>query len=107
VLARRPGWSDSERAQLGSKRARMHAAATQIGLIAGPPEGGCYVFARLPDGSPSAADFARQLVVQQRITAAPGSLFFADPVDGERYLRFAYNKSDEILDAALDRLVAA
>jgi N-succinyldiaminopimelate aminotransferase len=106
VVRQRPGWSDAERRALIAKRRRLHAALTACGLFCLPPEGGPFLFARLPDGSPGADEVTRRLVIEHGLAVAPGSLFFADPASGARYLRFACNKSDEVLDAAIERLTA-
>jgi N-succinyldiaminopimelate aminotransferase len=104
IVSQRPGWSDRERSALIGKRRRLHAAVTAAGLSCDPPQGGPFLFTRLPDGSPGADHLTRTLVLEHGLAVAPGSLFFANPAAGARYLRFAFNKSDEVLDAALDRL---
>jgi N-succinyldiaminopimelate aminotransferase len=107
VVRERPGWSDSDRSALIDKRCRLHAAVTAAGLSCDLPEGGPFLFARLPDDSPEADHMTSALVIERGLAVAPGSLFFAKPTAGARYLRLAFNKSDEVLDAALDRLGAA
>jgi N-succinyldiaminopimelate aminotransferase len=106
VVRQRPGWSDTERSALIGKRRRLHAALTACGLFCLPPQGGPFLFARLPDGTSGAEEVARRLIIEHGLAVAPGSLFFADPAAGARYLRFACNKSDEVLDAAIERLTA-
>jgi N-succinyldiaminopimelate aminotransferase len=103
VLRERPGWSDAERSQLAANRALLLSALAEAGLSCTPPEGAAFLLADLPPGA-SASDVARRMAVEYRLTAAPGELFFADTATGERFLRFAYNKSDAVLKLAVERL---
>jgi aminotransferase len=104
VLGERPGWSDAERGQLAAKRALLLSALAEAGLGCTPPEGATFLLAALPPEAAAASDVARRMAVEHRLTAAPGELFFADLAAGERFLRFAYNKSDAILKLAVERL---
>jgi N-succinyldiaminopimelate aminotransferase len=106
VLRRRPGWSDIERSALIAKRHRLCTALAAAGLFCPPPQGAAFLLAQLPDGSPGADELTRRLVIEHGLAVAPGSLFFADPRAGTRYLRFACNKSEQVLDAAIERLPA-
>jgi N-succinyldiaminopimelate aminotransferase len=107
TLRTRPGWSGPERSALIQKRKRVHAAAAAAGLTGELPRGSAYLFLRLPPGAPPANDLARRLAIDCRLLTASGSLFFADPAAGRAYLRLACNKSDEVLDAAVERLAVA
>jgi N-succinyldiaminopimelate aminotransferase len=102
ILDKWPHWSDGDRSALASKRLRLHQALTAANLKCGVPQGGAYLFPRLPPAAPPASELVRRLATECRFLAAPGGLFFADQKSGERYLRLAYNKSDEVLDVAID-----
>ncbi|MDH6709613.1 N-succinyldiaminopimelate aminotransferase [Kitasatospora sp. MAA19] len=71
------------------------------------PAGGCYVLARI-DGltdEPSPR-FVRTLLAETGVLVAPGTSFFVDPADGERYVRIAFNRPLHTLDTAAERLRA-
>jgi aminotransferase len=104
VLRSVPCWSDAQRSELISKRLRLHEAVTAAGLSCSSPQGCAYLFTQLPGNAPAASEFVRRLAAGYHLLAAPGALFFADPAAGERYLRLAYNKSDAVLDAAIELL---
>jgi len=48
--------------------------------------------------------FARQLVEQARVAVIPPSVFYQDPVEGHGLVRFAFCKSADVLEDALQRL---
>jgi len=101
LLRKVPGWSDAERSALIRKRLRLHEAVVAAGLSCPVPQGCAYLFARLPPNAPAASELVRRLASECHLLAAPGTLFFADQAAGERYLRLAYNKSDDVLDRAI------
>ena len=49
-------------------------------------------------------DFCQRLPAAVGVAAIPCSVFFDDPADGEGWVRFAFCKSDALLDEGLDRL---
>lgn len=52
-------------------------------------------------------DFCRQVTAQAGVCAIPNSAFYSRPTPGEtdKYVRFAFCKTDEVLELAIDRLV--
>ena len=75
-----------------------------------PPEGAYYLFAdyrtvpALAEMPPGGA--AMHLVKKVGVAAVPGDNFYADGDGGNRYLRFAFCRSAETLEAAVERLRA-
>ena len=69
------------------------------------PEGAYYIlcdFSALSDLSDT--DFARQLVVEKGVASVPGSSFFSRPELGRHLVRFAFCKTDSVLEAAARKL---
>jgi aspartate/methionine/tyrosine aminotransferase len=67
------------------------------------PQGGFYVFARLPEGSGSAARFAGELLRQKHVAVTPGTEFGSD---GEGYVRFSMSAPSEQIQEAMERIAA-
>jgi aminotransferase len=69
------------------------------------PEGAYYILcdfsalSGLPD-----TEFARQLVVEKGVASVPGSSFFSRPELGRHLVRFAFCKTDSVLEAAARKL---
>jgi len=69
------------------------------------PEGAYYILcdfsalSELPD-----TEFARQLVVEKGVASVPGSSFFSRPELGRHLVRFAFCKTDSVLEAAARKL---
>jgi N-succinyldiaminopimelate aminotransferase len=105
VLLARPGWSAAERAGLAGKRRSVVTALTEAGFSCPVPEGSAFVLAALPARvRESGHEVARRLTVSGGLMAAPGELFFSDAAAGARYLRFAYNKSDPVIELGVHRI---
>lgn len=98
-----------------ARRDAMLAALRRYlpGATVAPPQGGLFVWLKLPAGV-SSLDLL-PLALEEGVEFAPGTRFFADPAEGEPYLRlnFAARSPAEIdlgvrrLGAALQRLPAA
>ncbi len=77
----------------------------EAGFHCEPPEGSYYVlcdFSRLsnlPDD-----EFALWLAAEHGVAAVPGSSFFLDPAEGRRLVRFAFCKTEALLEEAVERL---
>ena len=75
-----------------------------------PPEGAYYLFAdyrtvpALAEMSPT--DAAMHLLTKVGVATVPGDNFYPTGDDGDRYLRFAFCRSIETLEAAVERLRA-
>ena len=78
----------------------------QVGFGFRVPDGAYYVLCTTGELDPAqdSSAFARRLVVDPGVAAAPGTSFFADPADGRGLIRFAFPKRLDTLRAAADRL---
>ena len=92
------------------KRDRLVAGLREVGFVVTPPEGAYYLFAdyrgvpSLAAMSPTGA--AMHLVREVGVAAVPGDNFYATGNDGDRYLRFAFCRSLETIEAGVARLRA-
>lgn len=95
-----------------TKRERMIGALRACGFEADPPEGAYYVLAGLGErrgepGFEDARSATTTLIDTAGVACVPGPSFFADPADGDGFLRFCYAKEAPVLEEACERLVAA
>lgn len=100
---------DAMLADYTAKRALMVDTLRACGFRLDPPEGAYYAFAHLGDrlGEPGFEDARRAtdtLVERAGVACVPGPSFFADPRDGDAYLRFCYAKERDVLEDACRRL---
>ena len=90
------------------KRDLLVEGLRSVGFSATPPEGAYYLFAdyrtvpALAKMSPM--DAAMHLVTEVGVATVPGDNFYATGSDGDRYLRFAFCRSVETLEAGIERL---
>ncbi|MEU6032006.1 pyridoxal phosphate-dependent aminotransferase [Streptomyces tauricus] len=88
-----------------STREAMVERLAEAGMEVSPPEGGWFVFARIDRVTPlPAGEFATRLLDEAGVLVAPGSAFFADPRDGDRWIRTSFVRDFEILDQGMKRL---
>jgi aminotransferase len=88
-----------------ARRDLLVSALQAAGFECRPPEGAYYVladFSRLSDLP--ADEFARWLVIEGGVATVPGTSFFSDPARGRRLTRFAFCKTLDVLEAAVERL---
>ncbi len=82
-------------------------ALTAAGFRAVAPEGAYYVLADFSDLSElPAPEFARWLTIEGGIATVPGTSFFSRPQEGQRFTRFAFCKTLDLLRDAARRLAA-
>jgi aminotransferase len=75
------------------------------GFRCDPPEGSYYVLCDFSELSDLPDDeFAVWLTAEHGVAAVPGSSFFLNPEDGRRLIRFAFCKTEELLEEAVERL---
>jgi aminotransferase len=87
------------------RRELLVPALRQAGFRCVAPEGAYYVLADYADLSPlDDVAFARELIVQHRVACVPGSSFFASPDPARRLVRFAFCKTEALLEEASRRL---
>jgi len=88
-----------------ARRDLLCGALVEAGFKCRPPEGAYYVLAdfsalsTLPDD-----EFARQLTAEHGVAPVPGSSFYSKPEMGRKEVRFAFCKTDDMLQEAARRL---
>ncbi|HVL98939.1 MAG TPA: aminotransferase class I/II-fold pyridoxal phosphate-dependent enzyme [Egibacteraceae bacterium] len=88
-----------------ARRDRLHAGLAALGFTAYPARGAYYVTADVrPLGYDDDAAFCRMLPEAVGVAAVPCSAFFTDPSPGRGLVRFAFCKTDELIDEGLARL---
>ncbi len=93
------------RADLHRKRDRLVGALDGLGFDVRAPAGTYFVcagFERLHAGDD--VSFCKRLVTDFGVAAIPPSAFYSQSREGGTYVRFAFCKRDDTLDAALTRL---
>jgi len=83
------------------RRDRAIEVLRELGLRVEPPKASLYIWARLPEGERSSADFAGRLIDQTGVVVTPGMSYGAA---GEGYIRISLTTPDDRLDEALSRL---
>ena len=84
-----------------ARRDRVVEALRELGLRVEPPRASLYVWARLPDGERSSADYAGRLVEETGVVVTPGVSYGEA---GEGYVRISLTLADDRLEEALARL---
>ncbi|HEX4560896.1 MAG TPA: aminotransferase class I/II-fold pyridoxal phosphate-dependent enzyme [Gemmatimonadales bacterium] len=88
-----------------ARRDLLCGALVEAGFKCTPPEGAYYVLAdfsglsALPDD-----EFAKQLTAEHGVAPVPGSSFYSKPEMGRKEVRFAFCKTDDMLQEAAKRL---
>lgn len=78
---------------------------TEIGFTVYRPEGTYFLLAdHTRFGQPDDVAFVRYLIEKVGVAAIPPSVFYHEPSDGRRLVRFAFCKDETTLREALDRL---
>ena len=92
------------------KRDLLVGGLREIGFAVTPPQGAYYLFAdyrRVPAlAALSPTRAAMFLIKKAGVATVPGDNFYAIGSAGERYLRFAFCRSLETLQAAIERFRA-
>ncbi|MXX69053.1 MAG: aminotransferase class I/II-fold pyridoxal phosphate-dependent enzyme [Gemmatimonadales bacterium] len=90
----------------GAKRDLFYPALVEAGFDCRKPEGAYYVLADFSDLSDLPDDeFAFWLTRTVGVAPVPGSSFFHNPEDGRKLVRFAFCKTEALLEQAAERLV--
>ncbi len=90
----------------GAKRDLFYPALVEAGFECRKPEGAYYVLADFSDLSDLPDDeFAFWLTRTVGVAPVPGSSFFHNPEDGRKLVRFAFCKTEALLEQAAERLV--
>ncbi|KAL5560960.1 hypothetical protein UlMin_030707 [Ulmus minor] len=108
-----PNYFESLRTDYESKRDYILKLLAEIGFkIEFKPQGSLFLFVELPDNCPlSDVECVKQLIEQAGVVAVPGCGFFhtnlyleKNPRFCNRYIRFAFCKSDSTLASAAQKL---
>jgi aminotransferase len=94
-------------AEYRARRNLLMTALLAAGFKAVAPEGAYYILAdysALSDLAPP--EFARWLTIEGGIATVPGTSFFNKAEDGGRLTRFAFCKTQDLLEAAARKLEA-
>jgi aspartate/methionine/tyrosine aminotransferase len=87
------------------RRDLLVGALRAAGFACTPPEGAYYVLAGYGAlGDEDDVAFARRLVERHGVACVPASSFFAAPDPARRIVRFAFCKTDDVLEEAARRL---
>jgi N-succinyldiaminopimelate aminotransferase len=90
---------------LRDKRDRLCAGLTAAGFDVIGPAGTYFVVADItPVGGTDGLAFCRELPRRCGVAAIPMQVFYDDPQEGSRFVRFAFCKADGVLDEAVTRL---
>ena len=110
LLRRERAFFDRIAESYRQKRDLLVEGLRSVGFTATPPEGAYYLFAdyrsvpALAKMSPMEA--AMHLVTEVGVATVPGDNFYGTGNDGDDYLRFAFCRSLETLEAGIERLRA-
>ena len=85
------------------RRDRVVDVLRELGLHLDPPQASLYVWARLPEGEPSSAEYAQRLIEATGVVITPGSGYGEA---GEGYIRISLTTPDDRLAEGLERLSA-
>ncbi|MEZ4554804.1 MAG: LL-diaminopimelate aminotransferase [Dehalococcoidia bacterium] len=85
------------------RRDRVVEVLRQLGLRVDPPKASLYVWARLPEGERSSADYAGRLIDATGVVVTPGVSYGAA---GEGYIRLSLTLPDDRVEEGLRRLSA-
>jgi len=100
-------WADDLRAALQCKRDRLATGLATAGFSVHPSDGTYFVQADVrPLGLANGPELAWSLPERVGVAAIPTAAFYDDPEAGLPFLRFAFCKSDDVLDEAVRRLAS-
>ncbi len=87
------------------RRDLLVAALRNAGFTCQAPEGAYYILAGFAKIKKMPSDeFAKWLTIEGGVATVPGTSFFSDPATGRDYTRFAFCKTEDMLQAAVARL---
>ena len=94
---------ESHVATYARNRAAMLSGIGRLGLShIAPPDGAFYIYADIGHLTDDSLAFCRRMLEETGVATAPGIDF--DPVGGNRFIRFSFAVSTELVEAALARL---
>jgi aspartate/methionine/tyrosine aminotransferase len=94
-------------ARYRARRDLLHQGLLDAGFHCVRPAGAYYLMADFSALSrESDVSFARRLTGEFGVAPVPGSSFYSNPDLGRKYVRFAFCKTQDILEEAVRRLAA-
>jgi N-succinyldiaminopimelate aminotransferase len=98
-------WVAAARAELQGKRDRLAAGLRSVGLTPATPKGTYFMTTDVrPLGYHDGVEFCRDLPHRCGVVAIPHQVFYARTEAGRPYVRWAFCKSDAVLDEGVRRL---
>jgi N-succinyldiaminopimelate aminotransferase len=98
-------WVEGLRKSLETKRDRLISGLDAAGFTTYRPQGTYFVQADIrPLGFTDGAELARALPEKAGVVAVPSQVFYDRTEAGRHFVRFAFCKRDEVIDAAVERL---
>ena len=98
-------WVEQARVELQGKRDRLAAGLRSVGLTPATPRGTYFMTTDVrPLGYADGVEFCRDLPLRCGVVAIPHQVFYARTEAGKPYVRWAFCKSDAVLDEAISRL---
>ena len=98
-------WVEAARIELQGKRDRLAAGLRSVGLEPAVPQGTYFMTTDVrPLGYADGVEFCRDLPHRCGVVAIPHQVFYARTEAGRPYVRWAFCKSDPVLDEAVRRL---
>ncbi|RSN42402.1 MULTISPECIES: pyridoxal phosphate-dependent aminotransferase [Actinomadura] len=105
ALAGETAWVEELRKSLQGKRDRLVTGLEAAGFDVYRPQGTYFVQADIrPLGFTDGRELARALPERAGVVAVPTQVFYDRPDAGAHFVRFAFCKKDEVIDAAVERL---
>lgn len=105
ALRHEMAWVSELRDGLQRKRDRLCAGLAAAGFGVLRPQGTYFVMTDIrPLGATDGMQFCLDLPRRAGVVAIPDEVFHDDPADGKPFVRFAFCKRDEVIDAAVERL---
>jgi len=99
-------WVEELRKSLQAKRDRLISGLEAAGFETYRPQGTYFVQADIrPLGFTDGMELARALPEKAGVVAIPTQVFYDDAAAGAHFVRFAFCKKDEVIDAAVERLI--
>ena len=97
---------DTLSAEYRARRDLLVPALEAAGFAPRRPEGAYYVLCDItPFGFTDDTAFARWLVAEVGVAGVPGSSFYSEPELGRHLIRFTFCKTQDVLEAAAERLM--
>jgi aspartate/methionine/tyrosine aminotransferase len=94
-------WFEGLDAVYSARRKLMFQLASLLNCTFDPEAVGMFVWARLPEGSPSSEDFIDHLLYEKNLFVAPGTIF---GTNGEGYIRFSLCVGEDKIREAITRI---